>query len=117
MALKKQRVQLQALLPDSSLLEEQIAHLQANHGLLAAPLIEAAKPTMREPLSSVIPICAAEIHHAVKREHARTCEDVLARRFRLAMVDNAEAQRLTGMVQGVLDQVASTSPINHQLKP
>ena len=72
---------------------------------------------MREPLSSVIPICEAEIHHAVQREHARSCEDVLARRFRLAMVDNAEAQRLTGMVQGVLDQVASTSPINHQLKP
>ncbi len=116
-ALESQRVQLQTLLPDTRQQGEQIAHLQADHGLMAAPLIEAAKPAMREPLSSVIPICEAEIHHAVTREHARTCEDVLARRFRLAMVDNAEAQRLTGMVQGVLDQVASTSPINHQLKP
>ena len=60
----------------------------------------------REPLSAVIPVCRAEFIHAVKREHARSSDDVLERRCRLAMVDEDDARRLQPEVEDVLAQVA-----------
>ena len=84
-------------------------------------MISRVDPALREPLSSVIPLCQGEIAHAIQREHARSASDVLARRCRLAMVDLAEARRLQPLVEERLDQLTgtafSTSPINHQLMP
>jgi glycerol-3-phosphate dehydrogenase len=78
------------------------------------PLIEAAAPEKRAPLSDVIPLCEAEISHAIQSEHARSSTDVLARRCRLAMVDFAEAYLAqSGLVSGA----TSTSPMSHQLNP
>ena len=59
----------------------------------------------REPLSSVIPICRAEIQHAIHKEHASSSDDVLSRRCRLAMVDAAEAERLSPLVNNELEQM------------
>jgi len=101
--LAQQRLQLEALLADSPRRQEQIAHLQGSHGLNAQPLIESAPPADRVPLSGVIPICAAEIHHAIRHEHARAADDVLSRRCRLGMVDQAEAQRLQPLVEQALE--------------
>ena len=64
----------------------------------------------RQPLSEVIPICTGELRHAIRCEHARTVTDVLARRCRLAMVDQSEAQRLTPVVQELLRSELDTSP-------
>ena len=84
-------------------------------------LIERAEPRRREPLSPVIPLCIAELEHAIQQEHARSSSDVLARRCRLAMVDLNEAERLRPHVEELLDQAGvaagSTSPISHQLNP
>ena len=119
--LMKQAGQLKDLLPDGPLRDQQIAHLQSNHGLQALPMISRVDPALREPLSSVIPLCQGEIDHAIQSEHARSASDVLARRCRLAMVDLAEARRLQPLVEERLDQLTgtavSTSPINHQLMP
>ena len=101
--LEQQRLELEALLEDSPGRNEQIAHLQGSHGLNAKALIESAPAADRVPLSGVIPICAAEIHHAIRHEHARDADDVLSRRCRLAMVDLAEAQRLKPQVEQALD--------------
>ncbi|MGA0292116.1 MAG: glycerol-3-phosphate dehydrogenase C-terminal domain-containing protein, partial [Synechococcus sp.] len=94
---------------------------QGSYGLEAVGLIEPAEPSRREPLSPVIPLCAAELDHAIQREHARSSSDVLARRCRLAMVDLNEAERLRPQVEELLNQAGvaagSTSPINHQLNP
>ncbi len=82
-----------------------VAHLLASHGLAAeAVLAAAAGPAEREPLSSVIPLTLAEVRHMARHEWARRPADVLARRCRLAMVDQAEAERLTPLVQAVLEQ-------------
>ena len=120
-ALAEQRQTLMSLLPNTTLQNAQIAHLQGSHGLQAAPVIATAPPEDREPLSSVIPVCRAELQWAITAEHARSSSDVLARRCRLAMVDLAEAQRLQPEVDALLVQAgvasASTSPINHQLNP
>ena len=48
----------------------------------------------------------AEFIHAVKREHARSSDDVLERRCRLAMVDEHDARRLRPEVEDVLAQAA-----------
>ena len=102
--LEAQRQQLKRVLPDGQLQNQQILHLEGHHGLNALPLIESADASEREPLSDVIPLCLAEVRHAVQHEHARSREDVLARRCRLAMVDAAEAERLQPLVDQVLDQ-------------
>ncbi|BEV36127.1 FAD-dependent oxidoreductase [Synechococcus sp. M16CYN] len=119
--LKEQVAQLKALLPDTFSRSAQIAHLQSNYGLQALPLIEAAAPADREPLSDVIPLCEAEVSYAIRAEQARSSTDVLARRCRLAMVDLTEAQRLEPVIEKHLAQsgLATTfaSPIDHQLNP
>jgi glycerol-3-phosphate dehydrogenase len=97
------------VLPDGQLQDQQIQHLQGNHGLNALSLIASAPASEREPLSDVIPVCLAEVRHAVQHEHARSWEDVLARRCRLAMVDTDEARRVQPLVDQVLDQ-ADESP-------
>ncbi len=119
--LRRQKQQLEALLPDTALKASQVAHLQSTYGLEAVALIERAEPSRREPLSQVIPLCTAELEHAIQQEHARSSSDVLARRCRLAMVDLNEAERIRPQVDALLDQAGvaagSTSPINHQLNP
>ena len=107
--LEAQRQQLKEVLPDGQLQDQQIQHLQGNHGLNALSLIASAPASEREPLSDVIPVCLAEVRHAVQHEHARSWEDVLARRCRLAMVDTDEARRVQPLVDQVLDQ-ADESP-------
>jgi glycerol-3-phosphate dehydrogenase len=123
--LAAQKKQLENLLPNTSQRSAQIEHLQGSHGLQAVPLIAAAAPEKRAPLSDVIPLCEAEISHAIQAELARSSTDVLARRCRLAMVDFAEAQRLEPLTETYLAQsglvsastATSTSPMSHQLNP
>ena len=121
--LETQTNQLETLLPNTPQRAAQIEHLQGSHGLQAVPMIEAADPEQRAPLSDVIPLCEAEISHAIQSEHARSSTDVLARRCRLAMVDFAEAQRLEPLVEtylaqsGLVSGATSTSPMSHQLNP
>ena len=105
--LESQRQHLKRLLPESPLQEQQIQHLEGNYGLLALPLIESATASEREPLSEVIPLCLADVRHAVQHEHARSWDDVLARRCRLAMVDAEEAVRLQPLVNQVLDETGA----------
>ena len=70
--LRRQKQQLEALLPDTALKASQVAHLQSTYGLEAVALIEPAEPSRREPLSPVIPLCGAELDHSIQREHARS---------------------------------------------
>ena len=79
-------------------------------------LAAARDPGEREPLSAVIPLTVAELRHMARHEWARRPEDALARRCRLAMVDEAEAQRLRPLVQAVLAEECqgSCSPTIHQ---
>ena len=99
-----QRSTLRDLLPDSPSQAEQIEHLEGSHGLHAAALIGQWPEKDREPLSQVMPICRGELRHAIEKEKARSLTDVLARRTRLAMVDLEEAQRLTPLVNELLQQ-------------
>ncbi len=80
-----------------------VEHLLSSHGLQAeAVLAAAAAPAELEPLSAVVPLTVAEVRHMVRQEWARSPEDVMERRCRLALVDAAEARRLEPLVQAVL---------------
>ena len=118
-ALIDQASRLQDHLPETPLQAAQIAHLQHNHGLQALPLVEGSSREDLEPLSAVIPVCQAELRHAIQVEHARSSSDVLARRCRLAMVDEGEAERLRPIVETLLDETGFTpedqTPINLML--
>ncbi len=96
--LMKQKQELRDYLPDTSLREKQIAHLQENYGLEALSIIQKSSLESRVPISEVIPLCEAEISYAINHEHALTSTDILARRSRLAMVDLSEAKRLQPIV-------------------
>ena len=103
-ALLQEQVQaLDRLLPKTSLRDRQRAHLQSSFGLEAAALVASWSETDRQPLSDVIPVCRGELRHAINAEHACTATDVLARRCRLAMVDQEEAERLLPQVQDLLE--------------
>ena len=108
--LEQQRLDLETLLPDTPQRSAQIQHLQGCFGLRASSLAGSWSVMERQPLSEVIPICTGELRHAIRCEHARTVTDVLARRCRLAMVDQSEAQRLTPLVQELLRSELDTSP-------
>ena len=103
--LQQQALALEDLLPHTPERAQQILHLQHNFGLHAEAVVAQAPMEAREPLSSVIPICRAEIQHAICKEHASCADDVLSRRCRLAMVDAAEAERLSPLVNNELEQM------------
>ncbi|MGC6483833.1 MAG: FAD-dependent oxidoreductase [Synechococcus sp.] len=100
---QQQQRELLELLPDTPQRLTQIQHLQGNFGLRAAALVSQWNANERRPLSDVIPICCGELRHAVEAEHARSVTAVLARRCRLAMVDQGDAERLVPLVNDVLE--------------
>lgn len=107
--LTEQSARLHALLPDTAHRSAQVEHLQSSYGLQALAVVEGRTTTELEPLSAVIPVCQADICHAIEHEHARNSTDVLARRCRLAMVDLNEAERLTPTVDSLLEKAGITS--------
>ena len=102
--LLEQRLQLQEALPDTPHRTAQVDHLQSSFGLEALAIVGGQPAAELEPLSAVIPVCRAEVRHAIQHEHARNSTDVLARRCRLAMVDQKEADALSPAVETLLDE-------------
>ncbi len=111
----EQRSELRKLLPKTNMIEMQINHLQSQYGLEALSVITKSSENKLTPLSEVIPLCEAEIEQSIFKEHAITPTDILARRFRLAMVDQKEAERLLPIVQKHLD-IAGLPPGDLDLK-
>jgi glycerol-3-phosphate dehydrogenase len=54
------------------------------------------------PIAPAIPLCAAEVRHAVRREMARTLADVLERRTRLALFGTARAREIAPRVAAIV---------------
>jgi glycerol-3-phosphate dehydrogenase len=71
---------------ESGLSETTIVHLLNRYGSLISEILELIErePTLAQPLASNLPYIRAEIHYAVSHEGARSVEDVIARRTRLA---------------------------------
>ena len=108
--------QLLQALPDHSQRLQQAEHLIGSYGQRALQLVaEAASPAELQPLSSVLPVSPAEWRFNQRHELARSSGDLLLRRSRLGMVDQAEADRLSPVAAAWL--AASASPSSHQPVP
>jgi glycerol-3-phosphate dehydrogenase len=78
-------------------------HLAATHGSDVAEVLgEARDPSELAPLVPGIPVCTAEIRHALRREMARTLADVLERRSRLALFATARACAIASRVAAIV---------------
>jgi glycerol-3-phosphate dehydrogenase len=61
-----------------------------------------ADPALAEPLDPALPYTGAEVVWAVRREMARTVEDVLARRTRALFLNAKAAMRMAPHVAGLM---------------
>jgi glycerol-3-phosphate dehydrogenase len=61
-----------------------------------------AEPGLAEPLDAALPYTGAEVVWAVRREMARTVEDVLARRTRALFLNAKAAMRMAARVAGLM---------------
>jgi glycerol-3-phosphate dehydrogenase len=82
---------------------ETMARLVATYGSDALEVVQAAeRPEALVPLAAGVPLSAAEVRHAVRREMACTLTDVLERRSRLALFATADARRLAPLVAALV---------------
>jgi glycerol-3-phosphate dehydrogenase len=74
------------------------------HGSDALEVVQAAggSPEALVPLAAGVPLTAAEVRHAVRREMACTLTDVLERRSRLALFATEAARAVAPAVAGIL---------------
>lgn len=71
---------------ESQLSQATVIHLLNRYGSLIGEIFDviAADPSLAQPLTDGLPYLRAEIHYAVSHEGARSVEDVVARRTRIA---------------------------------
>ena len=79
------------------------ARVTAIHGSDAGEVLACADDAADlAPLAPGIPLCVAEVRHAVRREMARTLADVLERRTRLALFGTARAREIAPRVAAIV---------------
>lgn len=88
--------------------EDVARHLHRAYGTLAPDLLELSGPEGRERLAPNHPFIEAEVVYAREREYACTADDVLARRLRLAFLDEAAASRVRPRVEELLRSPVAT---------
>lgn len=78
--------QVSLIAKESKLPEATVIHLLNRYGSLMGEILELIEkdPTLSRPLAEGVPYLRAEIHYAVSHEGARSIEDVIARRTRIA---------------------------------
>ena len=78
--------QISLISAETHLTEATVTHLLNRYGSLISEILEliSKDSSLSRPLSSDLPYLRAEIHYAVSNEGARSVEDVVARRTRMA---------------------------------
>ena len=78
--------QVPLIATETHLPEASVIHLLNRYGSLVSEILELISndPSLSKPLGSGLPYLRAEIHYAVSHEGARSVEDVVARRTRIA---------------------------------
>ncbi len=78
--------QINLISAETHLTEATVTHLLNRYGSLVSEILEliSMDSSLSKPLSADLPYLRAEIHYAVSHEGARSVEDVVARRTRMA---------------------------------
>lgn len=103
--------QIDQLASTSGLGREVITHLLNRYGSLIAELLELIQkdPTLAKPLSKDLPYLKAEIYYAASHEGARSIDDVISRRTRLAFEAPNSAVDLVKNVANIIAPVLGWS--------
>jgi glycerol-3-phosphate dehydrogenase len=96
--------QIPIIAAETNLSEETVVHLLNRYGSLINEVLDLiiADPDLGKPLAQDLPYLRAEIYYAVSHEGARSIEDVIARRTRLAFEAADEGVHFAGDIAEII---------------
>ena len=99
--------QVDRIAEDSGLSPESVRHLLNRYGSLISEILELIKqdPKLAKPVTKDLPYLKAEIYYAASHEGARSIDDVLSRRTRLAFEAPNSAMDLVDDVASIIAPV------------
>ena len=104
--------QTERIADESGLSTESVMHLLNRYGSLISEVLEIIKedPKMAKPLTKDLPYLKAEIYYAASHEGARSVDDVISRRTRLAFEAPNSAMDLASDVATIIAPVLGWTP-------
>jgi glycerol-3-phosphate dehydrogenase len=104
--------QVERIAEQSGLSVESVIHLLNRHGSLISEVLEViqSNPKLAKPLAKDLPYLKAEIYYAASHEGARSVDDVISRRTRLAFEAANSAMDLAGDVATIIAPVLGWTP-------
>ena len=104
--------QAERIAEESGLSVETIIHLLNRYGSLISEILEVIEgdPKLAKPLTKDLPYLKAEIYYAASHEGARSVDDVISRRTRLAFEAPNSAMDLAGDVATIIAPVLGWTP-------
>ncbi len=103
--------QIDRIAEESGLSTESVRHLLNRYGSLISEILELIKndSKLAKPLTKDLPYLKAEIHYAASHEGARSIDDVISRRTRLAFEAQNSAMHLANDVATIIAPVLGWS--------
>lgn len=103
--------QIEAIADESGLDSQTITHLLNRYGSLMSEILDLIKevPSLAKKLDSNLPYLKAEIYYAVSHEGARTVDDVISRRTRIAFEAHNQGLDLADAIAEIIAPVLSWS--------
>ena len=104
--------QAERIAEESGLSTESVIHLLNRYGSLISEVLEVIQedPKLAKPLTKGLPYLKAEIYYAASHEGARSVDDVLSRRTRLAFEATNSAMDLANDVATIIAPVLGWTP-------
>ena len=104
--------QAERIAEESGLSVDSVIHLLNRYGSLISEILEVIKedPKMAKPLTKDLPYLKAEIYYAASHEGARSVDDVISRRTRLAFEAPNSAVDLANEVATIIAPVLGWTP-------
>jgi len=104
--------QTERIAEQSGLSVESVIHLLNRYGSLISEILDVIKtdPKLAKPLTKDLPYLKAEIYYAASHEGARSVDDVISRRTRLAFEAPNSAMDLAGDVATIIAPVLGWTP-------
>lgn len=104
--------QLDRIADESGLSAESVLHLLNRYGSLISEVLEIIEvdPKLAKPLTKDLPYLKAEIYYAASHEGARSVDDVISRRTRLAFEAPNSAMDLANDVATIIAPVLGWTP-------
>ncbi len=103
--------QSERIAEESGLASETISHLLNRYGSMISEILDliVSQPSLANKLHKDLPYLKAEVHYAASHEGARTVEDVMSRRTRIAFEALNHGVKLAGDIAAIIAPVLGWS--------